>query len=199
MPIAIIRSGPLECDQFLIALTQDARVEYLPAMSSADQPLNQQVHTLYSEHHGWLQGWLHRKLGNRFDAADLAHDTFLRLLTRQVVKPLGSEPRALLTHIAKGLLIDRWRRQDIERAYLETITHLPVAEVPSPETRLLILETLWRIEALLRELPAVTRETFLLSQIEGLTYAQIATRLNVSLITIKRHMRAAFIVCLSIA
>ncbi|WP_223414222.1 MULTISPECIES: sigma-70 family RNA polymerase sigma factor [unclassified Pseudomonas] len=168
-------------------------------MSSADQPSNQHIHTLYSEHHGWLQGWLHRKLGNRCDAADLAHDTFLRLLTRQVVKPWGSEPRALLTHIAKGLMIDRWRRQDIERAYLETIAHLPVAEVPSPETRLLILETLMRIEALLRELPAVTRDTFVLSQIEGLTYAQIAIRLNVSLITVKRHMRAAFIACLSVA
>ncbi|EJM79372.1 sigma-70 family RNA polymerase sigma factor [Pseudomonas sp. GM60] len=168
-------------------------------MSSADQPSNQHIHTLYSEHHGWLQGWLHRKLGNRCDAADLAHDTFLRLLTRQVVKPWGSEPRALLTHIAKGLMIDRWRRQDIERAYLETIAHLPVAAVPSPENRLLILETLMRIEALLRELPAVTRDTFVLSQIEGLTYAQIAIRLNVSLITVKRHMRAAFIACLSVA
>ena len=168
-------------------------------MSSTDHPSNQQIHTLYSEHHGWLQGWLHRKLGNRCDAADLAHDTFLRLLTRQVIKPLGSEPRALLTHIAKGLVIDRWRRQDLERAYLETIAQLPAAEVPSPETRLLILETLTRIEALLRELPAVTRDTFLLSQIEGLTYVQIADRLDVSLITVKRHMRAAFIACLSVA
>ena len=56
-----------------------------------------------------------------------------------------------------------------------------------------------RIEALLRELPAVTRDTFLLSQIEGLTYVQIAERLDVSLITVKRHMRAAFIACLSVA
>ncbi len=46
---------------------------------------------------------LHRKLGNSCDAADLArYGTFLRSFsTRQVVKPLGSEPRALLTHIAK--------------------------------------------------------------------------------------------------
>ncbi len=168
-------------------------------MPSTEHASNQQIHNLYSEHHGWLQGWLHRKLGNRCDAADLAHDTFLRLLTRQVTKPLGSEPRALLTHIAKGLVIDRWRRQDLERAYLETIAQLPAAEVPSPETRLLILETLTRIEALLRELPAVTRDTFLLSQIEGLTYVQIAERLDVSLITVKRHMRAAFVACLSVA
>jgi len=167
--------------------------------SPADQPLHQQIHTLYSEHHGWLHAWLNRKLGNACDAADLAHDTFLRLLTRKVARPLGSEPRALLTHIAKGLVIDRWRRQDVERAYLETIAHLPEPEVPSPETRLLILEALWRIEALLREMPEATREAFLLSQLEGLTYAQIAQRLNLSLVTVKRYMRSAFIACLSVA
>ncbi|AZD09427.1 RNA polymerase ECF-type sigma factor [Pseudomonas chlororaphis] len=167
--------------------------------SPADHPLHQQIHTLYSEHHGWLHAWLNRRLGNACDAADLAHDTFLRLLTRKVARPLGSEPRALLTHIAKGLVIDRWRRQDVERAYLETIAHLPEPEVPSPETRLLILEALWRIEALLREMPEATREAFLLSQLEGLTYAQIAQRLNLSLVTVKRYMRSAFIACLSVA
>ncbi len=168
-------------------------------MSSVDQPRHPHIHALYSEHHGWLKGWLNRKLGNTCDAADLAHDTFVRLLARQVARPLGGEPRALLTHIAKGLMIDRWRRQAIERAYLETIAHLPPAEVPSPEVRWLVLETLWRIEALLRELPEKTRETFILSQIEGLTYAQIADRLGVSLISVKRYMRDAFIACLSVA
>ncbi|OLF52977.1 sigma-70 family RNA polymerase sigma factor [Pseudomonas chlororaphis] len=167
--------------------------------SPADPPFKQQIHQLYNEHHGWLHGWLQRKLGNACDAADLAHDTFLRLLTRQTTRPLGNEPRALLTHIAKGLVIDRWRRQDVERAYLETIAHLPEPEVPSPETRLLILEALWRIEALLREMPAATREAFLLSQLEGLTYPQIAQRLGLSLATVKRHMRSAFIACLSVA
>ncbi|WP_017905492.1 sigma-70 family RNA polymerase sigma factor [Pseudomonas asplenii] len=165
-------------------------------MSSAHHP---HIHTLYSEHHGWLQGWLNRKLGNSCDAADLAHDTFLRLLSRPAARSLGSEPRALLTHIAKGLMVDRWRRQEVERAYLETIAHLPPQEVPSPETRLLILETLWRIEALLREMPRKTREAFLLSQIDGLTYQEIAERLGVSLISVKRYMRDAFIACLSVA
>ncbi len=34
---------------------------------------------------------------------------------------MGDEPRVLLTHIAKGLVIDHWRRQSIERAYLEAL------------------------------------------------------------------------------
>ncbi len=168
-------------------------------MSSADRSLNLEIHHLYCDHHGWLQGWLVRKLGNASDAADLAHDTFLRLLTRQTARSLGSEPRALLTHIAKGLVVDRWRRQDVERAYLETIAHLPEPEVPSPETRWLILETLYRIEAMLRDLPEKTRQAFLMSQIDGLTYPQIAEELGVSLVSVKRYMRDAFLACLSVA
>ena len=168
-------------------------------MSSADRLLNLEIHNLYCDHHSWLQRWLARKLGNASDAADLAHDTFLRVLSRQTARSLGSEPRALLTHIAKGLVVDRWRRQDVERAYLETIAHLPEPEVPSPETRWLILETLYRIEAMLRDLPEKTRQAFLMSQIDGLTYPQIAEELGVSLVSVKRYMRDAFLACLSVA
>ncbi|EJN32557.1 RNA polymerase sigma factor, sigma-70 family [Pseudomonas sp. GM84] len=167
-------------------------------MPPADPTLNLQVKTLYTEHHGWLQGWLGRKLGNACDAADLAHDTFVRLLGRNATAGLGSEPRALLTHIAKGLLVDRWRRQDVERAYLEAIAHLPEPEAPSPETRWLILETLYRVDAMLREMPARVRQVFLLSQLDGLTYGEIAEQLNVSLITVKRDMRSAFLACLGL-
>ncbi|WP_439645857.1 sigma factor [Methylobacillus glycogenes] len=41
----------------------------------------QALHSLYSNHHGWLYGWLKRKLGDAGDAADLAQDTFVRILT----------------------------------------------------------------------------------------------------------------------
>lgn len=154
------------------------------------------VHVLYTDHHNWLYNWLRRKLGNACDAADLAHDTFLRIIARQISLHPGEESRALLTHIAKGLVIDHWRRQDVERAYLEALAHLSEAEAPSPETQLLILEALYRIEAMLRGLPARTRDIFLLAQLDGLTYRQIADQTGFSLITIKRHMRTAFVACL---
>ena len=40
--------------------------------------------TLYSTHHGWLHNWLRAKLGNSFDAADLAQDTFIRVLRHRL-------------------------------------------------------------------------------------------------------------------
>ena len=38
------------------------------------------VHNLYASHHGWLRNWLRKRLGNTFDAADLAQDTFIRII-----------------------------------------------------------------------------------------------------------------------
>lgn len=156
------------------------------------------IRVLYSDHHRWLHDWLRRKLGCAHNAADLAHDTFIRVITLRRTS-LGEEPRAFLTHIAKGLVIDHWRRQEIERAYLETIAQLPEPKAPSPETCLLILEALYRIEAMLEGMPLRTREIFLLAQLDGLTYKEIAAQLDMTLITVKRHMRKAFLSCLTAA
>lgn len=157
----------------------------------------QPIETLYSDHHGWLQSWLRRRLGNACDAADLAHDTFVRVIANRCGQGLGAEPRALLTHIAKGLVIDLWRRRDVERAYLDAIAHLPEPEVPSPETRLLIIESLTRIEAMLAGLPARTRQIFLLAQLDGLTLQAIAESVGVPVITVRRHIHKALVACMA--
>lgn len=166
---------------------------------SAANLASRQVHELYSRHHGWLYRWLSAKLGNSSDAADLAHDTFLRLMaSRRPPGQWGDQPRALLTHIARGLVIDHWRRRDVERAYLEALAAMPAAELPNPEQRLAMLEALLRVDTMLRSLPARTREIFFLAQLDGLTYGQIAERRQVSLITVKRHMAQAFAACLAL-
>lgn len=154
------------------------------------------VHGMYVTHRGWLQQWLAGKLGNRDAAADLVHDTFVRIMSGRRIPHPDNEQRAFLTKIAKGLLIDRWRHEDIERAYLDTVALLPEEQAPSPETRLLVLETLYRIDAMLRGLPTKACEAFLLSQLDGLAYAEIAQRLDISLITVKRHIKRGLLACL---
>ncbi len=168
-------------------------------VSVAESSFSAELHALYSHHHGWLHAWLRKKLGNGCDAADLAQDTFVRVLIGRKFAALRSEPRALLTHIAKGLVIDHWRRQDVERAYLDSLAVISADAAPSPETCLLILEALQRIEAMLRDLPEKTRDMFFLAQFDGMTYAEIAKQHDTSLITVKRHMRRAFAACLAAA
>ena len=100
---------------------------------------------------------------------------------------------------ARNLVADHWRRQELERAYLEALAAQPEPLAPSPETQLLVVETLLRIDACLAALPALTRRIFLSSQLDGLVYADIAEQEGVSLPTVKRHMSQAFLACLSAA
>jgi len=156
--------------------------------------LHQQIEVLYSNHHGWLQGWLRGKLGSAFDAADLAHDTYLRILARGRA-PRPEQSRQHLAQIANGLMIDLFRRRHIEAAYMEALAHLPPAAAPNPELRALIIEALTQIDAILASLPARVREAFLLCKVEGLDYREIARRLDVSVSSVEKYMVRALLAC----
>ncbi|OZI28840.1 RNA polymerase subunit sigma [Bordetella genomosp. 1] len=153
------------------------------------------VESLYSHHHSWLRGWLQRRLGNPDHAADLAQDTFIRLLSSERVPPRIEEPRAFLTTVAQRLLSNHWRREKLERAYLDALAQAPQEWARSPEERALILETLFELDRLLDGLPELSRRAFLLSQLDGQTHAQIAETLGVSIPTVKRYIARALQRC----
>ncbi|WP_236200624.1 sigma-70 family RNA polymerase sigma factor [Pseudomonas pseudonitroreducens] len=152
------------------------------------------VQSLYSDHHGWLHNWLRGRLGNAADAADLAQDTFLRVLLRPERVELHT-PRAFLRTVARGLVIDHWRRQELERAYLDALAHLPEAQVPSAEEQHSILQLLENIARLLDGLKPKVRNAFLLAQCEGMPHARIAEELGVSVRSVERYIAEALFHC----
>ncbi len=166
---------------------------------AADGLVRQQVvHRLYVDHQGWLNGWLRRQLGCSQRAADLAQDTFVRVLSKDQGLDSIREPRAYLHIIARGLLINHWRRRQIEQAYLEAIALQPEALAPSPESQALVVETLMQVDAMLARLPEKVRRAFLQSQLHGMTYATIAIELGVSERMIKKYMAQAMLHCLTL-
>lgn len=159
----------------------------------------QSLHNLYRDHGGWLEGWLRRRIGNAWDAADLSQDAFLRLLGSSLPIADLREPRAYLTTVGKHLLSNFYRRRSLEQAYLNALASLPEASVPSPEQHWLLLETLQALDDMLDGLPIAVRRAFLWSQLDGLAYQQIAERLRVSERTVKRYMAQAYEHCLLVA
>ncbi len=166
-------------------------------MSAPDYASSHQVEHLYCNHHSWLQGWLRKKLGNTFDAADLAQDVFMRLLRKKEAEPAQNlrEPRAYLTTIARGLVVEHWRRRELEQSWLELLATMPEPEVPSPESRLIFLEALVSIDQMLASLKPQVRTAFLLAQLEGLTCPQIAERIGKSVATVERYIASALRHC----
>jgi RNA polymerase sigma factor (sigma-70 family) len=153
--------------------------------------------SLYSEHNGWLKGWLRVRLGCASEAADLAQDTFVRVLAARNVEAIR-EPRTYLSSVARALMIDKFRRRAVEQAYLAALAMRPEPLDISPETRLLILETLTAVDLMLDGLGARTRQLFLAVQLEGLSYVAAAERHGVSVTTVKNHMIRAMTHCLAL-
>lgn len=166
-------------------------------MSTADCDLdsNQHLNELYRDHNGWLRGWLRQRLNNSADAADLAQDTFVRVLLARTAGTV-QQPRHYLATIARGLVIDLYRRRSLEQAYLEALMLRPEVHAPSAETRALILDSLLAIDRMLDGLGTRTRQIFLAVQLDGLTYEKTAERLNVSVSTVRKHLAKALMHCL---
>jgi len=153
------------------------------------------VHALYDDNGDWLKRQLQGRLGCVEDAADLTHDTFVRILVSGRL-PNAEQSRAFLLQIAKGLAVDLYRRRTLERAYLDSLARLPAMHAPSAEQRELNLEMLVRIDRALDGLPGRVRETFLLARFEGLTYSAVAQRLGVSVGSVRKYMLKAAAACL---
>lgn len=152
------------------------------------------MHSLYVNHHNWLFTWIRKRLDSQYDAADLTQDTFLRIHAKQNAETI-QEPKAYLTTIAKGLVSHFYRRKSLEQAYLDLLAKQPESFVISPENKFIILQTLEEVDALLNGLPNQVKQVFLLSQIEGKKYQQIADEMQLSLATVKRYMKQAYVKC----
>lgn len=157
------------------------------------------VASLYGAHQRWLCLWLQRKTGCSWQAADLAQDTFLRILASprnmQQLTVLR-EPRHFLITIARRVWVDFVRRDALEKAWLETLQQQPEPVMISAEEQVEILDTLCRVDAMLDGLGDKVRQTFLLAHLEGLRYADIAERLQVSVSSVKSYMAKAMTHCL---
>ena len=151
------------------------------------------VSALYSAHCGWLQGWLNRRLHDHHQAADLTHDTFLTLLARRQPVLDVREPRAFLSTIARGLLVDFWRRRDIEQAWADTLAARPEETHPSPEVQLQALQALVEIDRTLQRLGQRARAAFLMHKLHDMTHAAIAVELGVSERTIRGDIARAML------
>ncbi|NBG91541.1 MULTISPECIES: sigma-70 family RNA polymerase sigma factor [Pseudomonas] len=166
-------------------------------MSTGEPAFQAAITNLYSEHHGWLFGWLRRKLGCAQNAADLAQDTFTRILNARESVATLREPRAFLSTTARRLIIDQVRRKQIENAYLQelALTAQALEGFQSPEQILTTLEALEHIAFILEGMQDKVRQAFVLYYLDGLKQSEIARQLALSDRTVRKYLIQALLHC----
>lgn len=163
--------------------------------SSASAP-GFDLEDLYRSHHGWIRQWLQRKLGNQHDAAELAQDVFLQLLSKPRAFNDHEHARAYLGRMSRNAYVDFWRRRRIEQAYLEVLATQPEQTVPSLEHQAVILETLNQLQAMLDRMPRRVAAAFCMAQLQGMKQREIAEQLGVSERSVNSYLAQAMFQCL---
>ncbi|MEJ1964524.1 MAG: RNA polymerase sigma factor [Gammaproteobacteria bacterium] len=158
----------------------------LPAGAERD------LDTLFVRHAEELRVYLTGQVRCSQTAADLVQDTFVRL-AQQRGGATENNPRAYLYRVAQNLAIDHYRSR--ERRQTDPTPHedlLQIAdEAPLPERAVDGHQRLAALQRTLMELPELTQRIFQLNRIEGLTYSEIARRLDISDSSVQKHLSRA--------
>jgi len=143
-----------------------------------------------------LQRFLVRRLRSTQDARDLAQEVYLRLL--RVADPkLVRQPLSYLYRIASNAVYEFHIHQQQEAITfdseaMEQLAEHPVAVQPDEVGDRLSLER--QIAGVLAQLPPLQRAILLMQKRDGLTYAEIADRLSISVHTVEKYLFRALAV-----
>lgn len=139
-----------------------------------------------------LMRYFSRRLSERAEVEDLVHEVLTRLLRSASLSTLENQ-RSYVFQTAHRVLIDWLRKRGTHhtRDHQSFDPEAHGSEDFATDRVLLGREELKRAMAILHELPERTRSVFLLRRLEGMRYAEIASRLGVSVSTVEKQMCVA--------
>lgn len=145
-----------------------------------------------------LQG----RIGNQAEAEDTAQQVFVQMAASGHLPDAGKE-LAYLDRSAAHAQIDTWRKRGGERALVvvsaieggDMLDTVAAGEASDPLNVAHHREQLARLDAAMAELPERQRQAFSLHAVDGLTQAEVAERMGVSLRMVSKHISRALAYC----
>jgi RNA polymerase sigma factor (sigma-70 family) len=143
-------------------------------------------------YHHELLNFLTRQVRDRDTAADLAQESYVRVLSAQLAGQAVRDMRALLYRTARNLVIDLHRRSAVRRH--DDLDSIPPHQHPAapqhvqPEEALASQQVIRSYAATIEALPPRCREAFVLYVFDELSHAQIAQRMGISVSMVEKHV-----------
>lgn len=149
----------------------------------------------YKNHLSGLRKMVMSIVKSRDSVEDILQDAFLNAYAIEKNKPL-LHPKAYLYRTTKNLAISAMRERSRKPTdYLTDLPELESSEGTGPDEQLIAQQTLEIYFEAIESLPPKCRHVFLMRKSLGLSYKEIAKKLNISVSTVETHLERAFARC----
>ncbi len=154
---------------------------------------------LYLERRANLVRFLAARAGSVAVAEDLIQELYLKLAARDRTGEQVGNPTALLYRMALNLMLDRARgeaRSTVRdtawrQAFHAEVGGVDVADEPPADEAAASAQRLRRLIAAVQELPPQAGRAFRLHKLEGLSQAETARAMGLSVKAVEKHVSAA--------
>jgi RNA polymerase sigma factor (sigma-70 family) len=163
------------------------------ALSNGRQPAEiADTYLQYSEE--LCRGVIKKFSLNRTEAEDVVQTAFIRY-TESAAPVLNA--RAFLYKVCSNIAIDQIRRRDVQNGYARSVAEMEFESVGEigPERRMEARQRLDIISRALCTMPEKRRKLLMMNRFDGLSYAEIARRVNLSETVVRKHIAKALAGC----
>lgn len=167
-------------------------------MTMISTDVSDDLSAFYLRHWKVLRSLLRKRTGSLELAEDALQETWLRLANMASPETAIRDRQAFILRLAGNIAIDLVRRERrhtsrsiSDDAVLETIAD----GTPSPEAYVIDRDQLRQLALALAQLPAKPRDALLLSRCDGLSHADIASKLKVSESMVAKYLVQALCHC----
>lgn len=146
---------------------------------------------LFYKYRNKVKGFAVKIVPAQVDPEEIVQEVFVKLwLKKEAVDP-GKDFQSYLFSIAKHLVLDHLKSAVNRKLYFVGEHFQQDLMIDEGHENLLQEDTEEKLQRLIDEIPERRREIFRLSRFEGLSYKQIAERLNISENTVDSQIRNA--------
>jgi RNA polymerase sigma-70 factor, ECF subfamily len=144
--------------------------------------------SVFKDYYGRLCNYAHSFVEDTNEAEEMVQNTFLSLWENRDSIDIHTSLKAYLYRAVQNNCLNTLKHEKVRQSYGKYQQHHADSSIDNVSQQLISKELQQQIKEAIDTMPPQCRKVFELSRFENLTYAEIATQLDISIKTVDKHM-----------